>query len=63
MGFTLGPSRANAFSVYHEQNWLDICPLEYKPLYYGRYVDDLFVIFKSSDHVKQFHIKLKYLSH
>ena len=50
MGSPSGPSLANAFLVHHEQNWLDNCPLEYRPSYYRRYVDDIFVLFKSSDH-------------
>ena len=52
MGSPLGPSLANAFLTHHEQDWLDSCPLEYRPLYYRRYVDDIFVLFKSSDHLK-----------
>ena len=31
MGFPLGPSVANAFLAHLEQNWLDGCPLEYRP--------------------------------
>ena len=54
MGSPLGPSPANAFLAHHEQNWLDSYPLEYRPLYYWRYVDDIFVLFKSSDHLKRF---------
>ena len=54
MGSPLRPSLANAFQAHHEQNWLDSCPLEYRPSYYGRYVDDIFVLFKSSDHLKLF---------
>ena len=50
MGSPLGPSLANAFLAYHEQNWLESYPLEYRPLYYRRYVDDLFD--ESSDHLK-----------
>ena len=44
----------NAFLTHHEQDWLDSSPLEYRPLYYRRYVDDIFVLFKSSDHLKRF---------
>ena len=50
----LGPSLANAFLTHHEQDWLDSSPLEYRLLYYRRYVDDIFVLFKSSDHLKRF---------
>ena len=31
MGSPLRPSLANAFLVYHEQNLLDSCSLEYRP--------------------------------
>ena len=48
----LGPSLANAFLTHHEQNWLDSSPLEYRPSYHRRYVDDIFALFKSSDHLK-----------
>ena len=34
MGSPLGPSLANAFLAYHEQNGPDSCSLEYRPLYY-----------------------------
>ena len=54
MGSPLGPLLTNAFLAHHEQNWLDSCPLEYRPLYYGQYVDDIFVLSKSSDHLKRF---------
>ena len=53
MGSPLGLSLANAFLAHHEQNWLDNCPLEYILSYYRRCVDDTFVLFKSSDHLKR----------
>ena len=59
MGPLLGLTLANAFLVYHEKNWLQHCPLEYRPLYYRRYIDDVFVLFKSAEHVKYF---LSYLN-
>ena len=46
MGPPLGPSLANAFLAHHEENWLDSCPLEYRPLYYCWYVDYIFVPFQ-----------------
>ena len=52
MGSPLGPSLANKFLAHHEQNWLDRYLLEYGSLYYRRYVGDIFVLFKSSDHLK-----------
>ena len=54
MGTPLGPSLPNAFFSYHEQNWLNRCSLEYRPLYYQPSVEDKFVLYKSSDHLKQF---------
>ena len=45
---------ANAFLCYYENIWLNECPLAFKPLYYRRYVDDTFVIFKQQSHVTQF---------
>ena len=41
--------------VYHEKNWPGHCPLEYRPLYYRRYVDDIFVLFNFAEHLKRFH--------
>ena len=55
MGSPLGPHFANAFLCYHETKWLDDCPTDFKPLYYRRYVDDIFAMFKSPEHVEQFH--------
>ena len=55
MGSPLGPTLANAFLVYHEKNWLEHCPLEYRPLYYRRYVDDIFVLLNLGEHLKRFH--------
>ena len=36
------------------KNWLEYCPVEYRPLYYRRYVDDIFVLFNSAEHLKHF---------
>ena len=44
MLFWLGPSLANVFLAYHEENWLDGCPLEYRALYYQQYVDNIFIL-------------------
>ena len=52
------PSLANAFLAHHGKIWLDKCPLKYRPWYYRSYVDDIFVLFKSSDHLKWFQIYL-----
>ena len=59
MGSPLGPLLANIFLSFHETNWLKDCPFEFKPLYYRRYVDDSFIVFKSRDHILPF---LNYLN-
>ena len=54
MGSPLGPTLANLFLVYYEHKWLEKCPLQFRPKYYRRYVDDIFLMFESRDHVKKF---------
>ena len=59
MGSPLGPLFANVFMFFHEKSWLYNCPFSFKPLMYRRYVDDCFLLFRSSDHVPLF---LSYLN-
>ena len=59
MGSPLGPTFANCFLGSHEKNWLEQCPLTFKPLLYRRYVDDTFLVFKHPDHIPKF---LSYLN-
>ena len=54
MGSPLSASMANIFLCYHERKWLQDCPQDFKPLFYRRYVDDTFMIFKKKEHVDQF---------
>ena len=54
MGSPLSCSMANLFLCHFESLWLDNCPLQYKPLLYRRYVDDTFLVFRSSHHVPLF---------
>ena len=54
MGSPLGPQLANSFMSYYEQIWLNDCPLEYKPKFYRRYVDDIFVLFDKPEHLEMF---------
>ena len=58
MGSPLGPTFANLFLVYYEHKWLENCPLHFKPKFYRRYVDDIFLMFDKKNHVKKF---LKYM--
>ncbi len=50
MGSPLGPALANAFLCHHESTWIDECPLAYAPVFFARYVDDIFVLLRSKDH-------------
>ena len=59
MGSPLGPTLANMFLAYHEDIWLENCPLQFRPKYYRRYVDDIFLMFDDKDHVKKF---LRYMN-
>ena len=54
MGSPLGPTLATAFLCHFEKNWLNECPSQFKPVVYKRYVDDIFVLFKSKEHLKLF---------
>ena len=51
----------NTTHKYYEHKWLvhKKCPLQFRPKYYRRYVDDIFLMFESRDHVKKF---LKYIN-
>ena len=42
MGSPLGPTLANIFQCHHETTWLKNCPKAIKPVYYERYVNDIF---------------------
>ena len=44
VGLPLGPTLANVFMCFCENNWLDSCPNTFKPFYYQRYVDDIFIV-------------------
>ena len=54
MGSPLAPVLANVFLSHHETNWLNDCPSQIKPLYYRRYVDDSFILFRSPNHILPF---------
>ena len=54
MGSPLSPTFANAFLCHYEKEWLDNCPIHFKPIIYERYVDDIFVIFTSKEHLQLF---------
>ena len=54
MGGPLGAHMANIFLCFNEELWLDQCPIEFKPLYYKRYLDDTFCIFQDHSHIDKF---------
>ena len=54
MRSNLGPSLANIFLCQYETKWLNDCPLEFKPSFYRRYIDDTFLLFKSASHIPKF---------
>ena len=59
MGLPLGPTFANIFMCFHEQNWLKDCPSDFRPALYQRYIDDTFLLFHDESHVNCF---LNYLN-
>ena len=54
MGSPSGPTLANAFLCFYEKKWLEQCHEEFKPVYYRGYIDDIFVLFRSRDHIFKF---------
>ena len=54
MGSPLKSTLANILLCYYESNWLKDCPKDFKPCYYKRYVDDIFVLFNKPEHVQFF---------
>ena len=58
MRSSLGPTMENIFLSFYEMKWLEQCPNEFKPVFYRRYVDDIFVLFKSAEHLSKFHAYL-----
>ena len=43
---------------FMESKWLDECPPDFKPVYYIRYFDASFLLFKSDDQITHFQIYL-----
>ena len=53
MGSPIAPAFANIFLCHWEEIWLKKCPKQFQPLYYRRFMDDTFVLFRSQDDVKK----------
>ena len=47
------------FLCFHESVWLANCPSQFKPVFYKRYLDDTFILFKHASHAPLF---LNYLN-
>jgi len=54
MGLPLSPTLANVFMCFHEKTWLSECPDSFRPIFYRRYVDDTFILFRDKSHASQF---------
>ena len=54
MGSPLGPIMANAFMCSFEERMLDECPLNFRPLFYKRYVDDTIALFRTKEAADSF---------
>ena len=54
MGNPLGPTLANAFLCHLEIKWLDNCLSDFKPIFYRRYVNDTFILFRDPSHIAKF---------
>ena len=50
----LGQILANIFFLDHEKNWLNKCPIKFKPSFYRKYVDYIFALFVSSESADSF---------
>ena len=59
MGLPLGPTFANIFMCFYEKVWLSDCPPHFKPIFYRRYIDDTFLLFRDKSHLPEF---LNYLN-
>ena len=55
MGGCVSPTLENAFLCHHEATWLENCPVEFKPAFYRRYVDDCFILFHQPSHAEKFY--------
>ena len=54
LGSSLGPTFANISHSYHERNWFQSCPSEFRPDICRRQVSDTFLHFLSKHHLENF---------
>ena len=53
MGSPFGPALAHIFMCTFESKLLRDCPNDFKPVFYRRYIDHIFVLFSSPDHANK----------
>ena len=53
MGSFLGPRLANVFMYHFQNNWLENSLPHVKPIVYRKFLDDIFLLFQSKDHVQK----------
>ena len=58
MGSPLAPVLANLFMGFHEQNWIEQAT-NLKPIFYKRYMNNIFAVFESESDVDEFYSYLK----
>ena len=54
MGSPFGPTMASVSLAFYDVKWLEQCPKEFKRVFYRRYVDDIFLLFESAQHLSKF---------
>ena len=54
MGSLLGPTLANTFLCFYDRKLLEKCSVDFKPVFYRIYVNDIFDLFKSINHLGNF---------
>ena len=54
MGWPLQPTMGNALLLFYEMKWFEQCSSKFKPVFYRRYVDDIFVLFESVEQLSKF---------
>ena len=47
-------SLSNSYLGHYEKEWLDNCRVHFKPIIWKRYVDDIFALFSSREHLQVF---------
>ena len=54
MGLPLSGFLSNIFLCFNESIWLSNCPINFKPVFYKRYLDDTFILFNHPSHAPLF---------